>query len=142
MTPENLLYQESKGLCVIEYEKLGIHFDEYLPRYLSVIEAIKKSANLTYDGKTELEAFEVTYELLKPLDKLAALRISDITDTLSNNLRINSNGTISSDSDKTPAIKYFFRLNSLTQEEYDTLPMSTKEKYQLVLRVFLKAQIR
>jgi hypothetical protein len=80
--------------------------------------------------------------LLKPLDKLAALRISDITDTLSNNLRINSNGTISSDSDKTPAIKYFFRLNSLTQEEYDTLPMSTKEKYQLVLRVFLKAQIR
>ena len=97
---------------------------------------------MTYDGKTELEAFEVTYELLKPLDKLAALRISDITDTLSNNLRINSNGTISSDSDKTPAIKYFFRLNSLTQEEYDTLPMSTKEKYQLVLRVFLKAQIR
>ncbi len=92
-------------MCVIEYEKLGIHFDEYLPRYLSVIEAIKKSANLTYDGKTELEAFEVTYELLKPLDKLAALRISDITDTLSNNLRINSNGTISSDSDKTPAIK-------------------------------------
>lgn len=62
LTPENLLYQESKGLCVIEYEKLGIHFDEYLPRYLSVIEAIKKSANLTYDGKTELEAFEVTYE--------------------------------------------------------------------------------
>lgn len=73
---------------------------------------------------------------------MAALRISDITDTLSNNLRINSNGTISSDPDKTPAIKYFFRLNSLTQEEYDTLPMSTKEKYQLVLRVFLKAQIR
>ena len=142
LTPENLLYQESKGLSVIEYEKLGMHFDEYLPRYMSVIQAIKKSAAFTYDGKTEFEAFEVTYKLLKPLDKLAALRISDITDTLSNSIRINSNGTISSDPSKTPAIKYFFRLNSLTQEEYDTLPMSTKEKYQLILRVFSKAQIQ
>lgn len=142
LTPENLLYQESKGLSVIEYEKLGTHFDEYLPRYLSVIEAIKKSAALTYDGKTEFEAFEVTYELLKPLDKLAALRISDITDTLSNNLRISSNGAISSDPEKTPAIKYLFKLNSLPQNEYDALPISTKEKYQLILRVFSKAQIR
>ncbi len=142
LTPENLLYQESKGLSVIEYEKLGIHFDEYLPRYMSVFEAIKKSAALTYDGKTEREAFDVTYELLKPLDKLAALRISDITDTLSNSLRINSNGTISSDPSKTPAIEYFFKLNSLTQEEYDSLPMSTKEKHQLILRVFSKAQVQ
>lgn len=142
LTPENLLYQESKGLSVIEYEKLGARFNEYLPRYLSVIEAIKKSAALTYDGKTELEAFGVTYELLKPLDKLGALRINDITDTLSNNLRINSNGTISSDPDKTPAIEYFFKLNSLAKEEYNALPLSTKEKYQLILRVFSKAQIQ
>lgn len=142
LTPENLLYQESKGLSVIEYERLGMHFDEYLPRYLSVIEAIKKSAALSYDGKTEFEAFEVTYELLKPLDKLTALRISDITDALSNNLRINSNGAISSDPDKTPAIKHFFSLNSLAKDEYDVLPTSTKEKYQLILRVFSKAQIR
>lgn len=142
LTPENLLYQQSKGLCVIEYEKIGMHFDEYLPRYLSVIEAIKKSADLTYDGKTEQEAFEVTYELLKPLDKLAALRISDITDTLSNSVIINGNGTISSDPDKTPAIKHFFRLHALVQDEFNTLPTSTKEKYQLILRVFLKAQIR
>lgn len=142
LTPENLLYQESKGLSVIEYEKLGVHFDEYLPRYLSVIEAIKKSAALTYDGKAGLDALEVTYELLKPLDKLAALRISDITDTLSNNLRINSNGTIASDPEKTPAIEHFFKLNSLTQDEYDTLPKPIKEKYQLILRVFSKAQIQ
>lgn len=142
LTPENLLYQESKGLSVIEYEKLGKRFDEYLPRYLSVIEATKKSAALTYDGKTELEAFEVTYELFKPLDKLAALRISDITDTLSNNLRIDSNGAISSDPEKTPAIKYFFRLNSLPPDEYEALSMSIKEKYQLILRVFSKAQIQ
>lgn len=142
LTAENLLYQTSKGLCVIEYEKLGEHYDEYLPRYLSVINAIKKSADLTYDGKTDIEAFDVTYELLKPLDKLPALRISDINDMLSLYLLVSSDGTISPGQKEFLALKYFFELGRLSSDEFDALPETIKEKYQLILNIFLKSQIR
>ena len=139
--PEDLLYQQSRGLCVIEYEKLGEHFDEYLPRYLSVIEAINKSADLTYEGKTEEESFEVTYELLKPLNLLSALRIRDIVTALSNNVLIHENGVIVSPPNETPAIKYFFTLCSLAQDEFDSLADPIKEKFRLILEVFSKANI-
>lgn len=138
---EDLLYQQSRGLCVIEYEKLGKRFDDYLPRYLSVIEAINKSADLTYEGKTEEESFEVTYELLKPLNLLPALRIRDIVTALSNNVLIHENGVIASPPNETPAIKYFFTLCSLAQDEFDSLADPIKEKFQLILEVFSKANI-
>lgn len=141
LTVEELSYQQSKGLRVIEYEKLGARYEEYTPRYLAVIEAIKRVASLSYEGKTEEEAFNVTYELLKPLDKLNALRIYDITEKLSNSIIISEEGRIVSISGHNYAIKYFLTINKLSREDYELLGIEVKEKYELILRVFLKARV-
>lgn len=142
LTAEELSYQQSKGLFVIEYEKLGTRYEEYAPRYLAVIEAIKRVASISYEGKTEEEAFNVTYELLKPLDELNALRIYDITEKLSNSIIISENGRIVSISGHNCAVKYFLKINKLSREDYELLPAEVKEKYELILRVFMKAQVR
>ena len=90
----------------------------------------------------EEDAFNVTYELLKPLDELNALRIYDITEKLSNSIIISEDGRIVSRSGHNYAVKYFLKINKLSREDYELLPAEVKEKYELILRVFLKAQVR
>lgn len=141
LVAEEVTYHESKGLRVIEYERICGKSKDYIPRYLSVINAIKKSADLSFEGKTEQEAFDVLYKLLEPLDKLRALRLSDITDKLSTNIRIGRNGVILYDTQKHDCFKKFFEINDLQRIEYESLPEQIKNKYRIIMRVLAKAQI-
>lgn len=141
LSKEELAYQESKGLHVIEYYKACGHSDEYLSRYLSIIESIQKSAALNYDGKTAEEAFDITFKLLEPLDRLDALRVIDVCSKLEDNVHINEDGTIISDPEKCVAIEKFFRLNSLPPEDFEKLSKEDRDKFELIKRVFQKARI-
>ncbi len=141
LSGEELLYQESKGLSVIEYEKIDEHADDYFTRYMSVLKAIKKSSDLSLDGKTEQEAFGILYELLEPLDGLNTLRIRDVYSKLEPYIRINNDGTILASPSESILIQYFFKISKVSTKEYESLPKTTQEKYQIIMSVFRKARI-
>ncbi len=131
LSAEELLYQESRGLCVIEYEKLSKHSDEYFTRYISVLKAIRKSSDFALDNKTEEEAFSVLFELLEPLNKLNALRIKDVYVKLSSyDISISEDGTIYVSRGKSILIQYFYKICNMSSE-----------KFHVILDVFTKAKI-
>lgn len=142
LSAEELLYQESRGLCVIEHEKLSKHTDDYLTRYISVLKAIRKSSDFALDSKTEEEAFSVLFELLEPLNKLNALRIKDVYAKLSAyDMSISEDGTIYVSPGKSILIQYFNKICNMSIEEYNTLPDIIQKKFQIILKVFTKAKI-
>lgn len=141
LSKEELAYQESKGLHVIEYYKVCGHFDDYLSRYLSIVKYIQKSAAFNYEGKTAEEAFDITFKLLEPLDRLDALRIIDVCSKLGDSVRINEDGTILSDPQKCVAIEKFFSINRLSPDDFEKLSEEDRDKFKLINRVFAKARI-
>ena len=142
LSAEELLYQKSRGLCVIEYEKISEHTNDYFTRYISVLKEIGKSSDFTLNNKTEEEAFSILFELLEPLDKLNALRIKDVYAKLSSyDMPISEDGTIYVLLGKNILIQYFYKICSMSVEEYNTLPDTTQRKFQTILNVFAKAQI-
>ncbi len=142
LSAEEILYQESRGLCVIEYEKLSKPTNDYFTRYMSVLKAIRKSSDYTLDNKTEEEAFSVLYRLLEPLNKLNALRIKDVNEKISSyGVLISEDGIISAFREKNILIQYFYRICIMSAEEYNTLSNAIQKKFQTVLNVFSKAKI-
>lgn len=70
LTDTELIYQQSKGLTVVEWNKLITSTDDYLDRYNAIFAALKNQSKLSLEGKSEDEAFEILYNLLQPLDRL------------------------------------------------------------------------
>ena len=138
-----LLYHKSRGLCVIDCTQISKVSEEYLPRYMAVLEAIKKSTDLSLDGKTELEAFEILYRILEPLDKLQALRKGKKKKKLRDYIIIEENGQILANMDKRShmLIQYFYKISSMPPAEYEALDEDIQIKYQTILSVLKKAQI-
>lgn len=61
---------------------------------MAVLKAIKASKDISIAGKTKEEAFEILYQILKPLDKLQALRRSDVAQRLKDYIIISETGQI------------------------------------------------
>lgn len=143
LSEAELLYHESRGLCVIDCTQIADVNEEYLPRYTSVLNAIKKSADLALDGKSQLEGFEILYQLLKPLDKLQALRMTDIHQKLGDNVIIDENGQILAalDNHSRTLFQYFYKITCMSSLEYNSLDKDIRSKYDTILSVLKKAQI-
>lgn len=143
LSEAELLYHKSRGLCVIDCTQITEVGEEYLPRYLAVLNAIKNSADLSLDGKTPPEGFEILYQLLKPLDKLHALRMGDVAQKLSNYALIDERGEILVTSNSRSQILFqrFYEVCSMSSSEYNALDEDTRNKQNTILRVFEKAQI-
>lgn len=143
LSEAELLYHKSRGLSVIDCTQITETGQEYLPRYMAVLNAIKKSTDLSLNGKTKFEAFEILYQILKPLDKLQALRIKDVTKKLNDYVIIDESGQIFAnlDNNSRTIIQYFYEINSMPSSEYDELDENIKIKYNTILSVFEKAQI-
>ena len=143
LSEAELLYHNSRGLCVIDCTQITEVGEEYLPRYLAVLNAIKNSADLTLDGKTPLEGFEILYQLLKPLDKLQALRMGDVTQKLINYAIINEGGQILATLDNCSRMlfQFFYEISSMSSSEYNALDEDVCNKYYTILSVFEKAQV-
>lgn len=141
LTAEEIVYQQSKGLAVIEWNKLLHPTDEYLNRYNAIFAALKNQSKLSFDGKSEDEAFEILYNLLQPLDRLNALRIGDISKRLYPYVRISDAGVISYSQNDSLLLKKFFAINQLSLTEQNALSKDVLAKYHCILDVFRKARV-
>lgn len=144
LSDAELLYHESRGLCVIESSKVEEKVSEdYLSRYMAVLKAIKASKDISIAGKTKEEAFEILYQILKPLDKLETLRRSDVAQRLKDYIIISETGQIFvlPNDHSHLFIEFFYEINCMSAEEYDLLEKATQEKYCTIVNVFKKAHI-
>ena len=141
LSDEELVYQKSKGLSVIEWKKLGYSGNDYLNRYQTLFDALRKVSESSLDGKNEDEAFEMLYDLLYPLSRLKALRIRDVSKKLFPYVRISIAGTIYTMNDDSLLFKKFLSINQLAEYEQLNLPSSVYEKYRIIKSVLIKARI-
>lgn len=142
LSKAELLYHESRGLYVIDCTQIAKIGDDYLPRYMAVLNAITKSADFTLEGKTALEGFNFLYQLLKPLDKLQALRFGDVAQKLRGYTIIGKGGEILATLDDCSRTLFqrFYEI-SVSSSEYTALDEKTRNEYDTILSVFEKAQI-
>lgn len=140
LTDEELIYHKSKGLSVIEWYKLVPCSNEYLPRYKAFFDALNRISKSSTEGKTEDEAFEILYELLKPLNQLGALRKRDVSKRLPSQIRIADDGVIHFSKDDI-ILKKFFDINQMTEKQKNSLNEDVLDKYYCILEVFKKAGI-
>ena len=141
LSNEELIYQKSKGLSVIEWNKVSPTSKDYLERYQSVFNAISNLSEKTVEGKNEDEAFEILHEFLQPLDSLKALRFEDVSDRLLPIDWVGEDGAIYSKSPNNSLLKKFIRINQMTNDQQQSLSKDVVEKYTRVLREIKKARI-
>lgn len=142
LTKEELLYQKSKGLSVIEWNKLSSpSSSDYLSRYQLFFETLKKLSKSTLEGKTAAEAFETLFNLLDPLNKLNALRIKDVSSRLSSYVSISENGVIYIHDKKCVLLNDFIEINQMTKHQQANIDKCKLKKYRCILSVFKKARI-
>lgn len=141
---EELRYHESKGLHVIDFRKLTSvqpELVDYFQRYELVLSSISKTSKLSLDGLTKFEAFDMLYDLLAPLDKLQALRIQDIKETLGFKVIIEDRGVINVSIGENILIKYFIEILCMDDATKSSLPNDIVKKYHTISTVFQKARI-
>lgn len=144
LSREELRYHESKGLHVIDFRKLTSlqpELVDYLQRYELVLSSISRTSKLSLNGLTKLEAFDMLYDLLVPLDKLQALRIQDVKETLGFKVIIEDRGVINASVGENILIKYFIEILSMSNSEKTNLPHEILGKYNTISKVFQKARI-
>ena len=141
LTDTEIVYQQSKGLSVVEWNKLSGSTDAYLDRYNAIFDALKTQSKLSLDGKSEDEAFEILYNLLQPLNRLNALRIEDVSKRLYPYIRISDDGVIGLSQNNNLLLKRFFAINLMTDAQQNNLTKDILDKYHCILNVFRKARI-
>lgn len=141
LTDTEIIYHQSKGLLVIEWNKLIASTDVYLDRYTAIFAALKNQSELSLDGKSEDDAFEILYNLLQPLGCLNALRIEDVSKRLYPYVIIGDDGVIRLSNNDSLLLKKFFTINQLSEGEQDNLTKTMLEKYRCILDVFRKARM-
>ena len=141
LTDTENIYHQSKGLAVVEWNKLIASTNIYLDRYNAFFAAIKNHSKLLLDGKSEDEAFEILYNLLQPLNRLSALRIEDIKKRLYPHVRISDDGVISYSQNDSIILKKFFAINQLSAADQNALSRDILTKYHSILNIFRKARI-
>lgn len=140
LTFTDLLYEESRGLNVIQYQNCcSDQKDNYLDRYIAILDSIISYSNNTIKGKDKSELFDYLYRALKPLDELSALRAYDIRYALNNEYHIKNTGVFY-DFDKTGIFDYFIDMNSQPGKLLTT-DAETIYKYNTILSVFSKSRI-
>lgn len=142
LTNEELIYQQSKGLTVIELNKLIASADnDYLARYQATFTTLRNQSQLLLEGKSEHEAFDILFNLLQPLNHLNALRIEDVSKRLRPHIRIGDGGVIYSLQNDNLLLKRFLNINQMTEPQQNSLTKDELGKYHCILEVFKKARI-
>ena len=143
LSKDELRYHESKGLQVIDYRHcIEDEPTAFVDRYKCVLNAINDSSKFSVNGKDEIEAFQLLYDLLAPLDKMDALRIQDIKEKLHNKVIIESHGVINISVGENILFKHFVAINDMDDDDRKKLDVDTLQKHQTIVSVLSKAQIR
>ena len=141
LTREDLLYQESKGLTVVDWHNLLDDSEEFLARYQSFFDRLRYCSSFSIEGKTDEEAFDALNSRLEPLDKLDALRKSDVSRRLQPYVYIGDEGTIRIVNDGSALFKQFIDISKMSEDEREMLPNEILEKYRKITDVLGKARI-
>ncbi len=145
LSKDELRYHESKGLSVIDYRYCVNDENpvvDFIDRYRCVLNSINDSSNFSLKGKDEIEAFELLYDVLAPLDKMKALRIQDIKEKLQYKVFIDSPGVINISVGENILFKYFVAIIDMSEDDRKKLSFGTVQKYLTIVSVLSKAQIR
>ena len=141
----DLKYHESKGLHVIDYHKCVNHESpkdmDYIDRYATVLREIMQSSIFSLSGKTDIEAFEMLYSLISPLDKMKSLRVQDVRAKLHSKVIIENSGVINTSVGENILLSYYLNVLKMSNEEREKLSKDIINKFETITRVFLKAQI-
>lgn len=137
-----LKYNESKGLSVFEYQKIGKLCDSFEDRYLSFFNEIKKNSVFDITGKDSYGAFKTLYLLLKPLNELKALRYEDVSKVLFVFGRTNvSDGTVILSPNKSILFEKFIELDRTNPSETVKIEKDTLLMFSTIKDVLGKANI-
>lgn len=141
----DLQYHESRGLNVIDYhnciDSYKIEKIDFIDRYTSVLTKIMNLSVFSLNGKTDIEAFEILYDLLSPLDQLKTLRMQDVRLKLKNKIMIDNGGAIYANVDDNVLLTQYINILQMPFEEREKLPTDVINKFDTITRVFIKAQI-
>lgn len=141
LSKEELIYQTSKGISVIEWTKLTASAEDFLSRYQAFFSVLNNHSKLSLEGKSDDEAFEILYNMLKPLARLNALRIGDVSKKLFPYVRISDEGEIINLHKDNRILNKFYEINQLSEAQKNSIPKEDLKKYQCIIDVFKKARI-
>lgn len=145
LSKDELRYHESKGLYVIDYRHCLEGEDaavSFIDRYRCVLNRINDCSTISLKGKDEMQAFELLYEWLAPLDNMEALRIQDIKAKLHNKVVIDSHGEINIPFGENLLFKRFVSIFDMNEFEREKLSNNVIQKYKIIISVLSKAQIK
>ena len=124
LSDEEQKYYESRGLNVIEYSKVTtpeeralINKNDYEARYVAVLNYICTVTKEKLLGENDEESFTNLYNRLLPLDRLSALRISDIQERLSQCCNISNMGVVYLQKGKEGLFKKFISIHELLTDD-------------------------
>lgn len=136
-----LKYQESKGVTVLEWQKLNNNASDYTERYKAFFDAIKKNDYLNAEGKVSEEAFKTLYYMLEPLNMIKALRYEDISRRMAQSTIIIESGGLIRILEDNPLFDRFIEIDKMDQEQRNHLDEETVRMYQVIKSVLKKACI-
>ena len=144
LTDEELIYQSSRGIRVVDCWKIdNANCNSYKKRYNLIFNQIEKYKNYTLNNKTPNELLRTLYNLVEPFDKLYTLREADLIKSLREANIIISNRTLAPyHNDNDDAISLLILLND--KDDVEITKELGKEAYQwylTIIRVFSKARI-
>lgn len=142
LSKEELIYQQSRGLQVIQSCDFAEPTKNYLESYSVVVSAIKSYSDTSFLGKDGIDAFNVLYRRLAPLDKLSALRISDVANKLAPDISVEVDGGIRAyDHDTYKLVNYFLNILQSTHFDQHLVPSDIINKFNVIYSVLKKARI-
>ncbi len=141
LSNDELIYHQSKGVKVIEWQKLLQKETKPYERYESLFNSLRDCNKQDFSIKDMDEAFEKLFKLFSPLDSLRTLRHVDISKKISGyNCFIESNGIIRA-WDSNPMFSRFVEIDKMKLTERNHLPLEIKSKYKTIRSVLKKANI-
>jgi hypothetical protein len=139
-----LVYHESRGLSIIDYREFyEQHVDvkavSYEERYSSILKRVISWEDIDCETMDKDELFEILFKKLEPLNKMVALKMSDITKKLDPFARIDEIGRIWLNPNKPNIFELFFEF--CNQNKSAKIPEEYEFEFNTICDVLRKARV-
>lgn len=142
ISADELLYHESKGLSVIDCNRLDPKAKTFYDKYKAFFDAVKANSQSLALCNNEERAFDCIYDLLCPLDKLRTLRISDIASKFQPVAIVEENGVITVSKDNALVLNKLIRMCNMSSKDIGSCKPKDRRYFNTIISVLKKARIR